>query len=230
MERKYDEDELLPISALQHLLYCERRAALVHLERAWAENASTVEGSHLHERTDTTSQETRGLVLVSRGLIVSSTRLGLYGKVDTIEWVPCSAGADSGVEIRGFLGLRSPVVVEYKVGRLRKEEGYEVQLCAQALCIEEMLGIRVDAGAIYYGQNRRRLSVRFDGALRLKTEAAAERLHALISSGVTPPPARNAKCEKCSLADVCNPAWSGARSARRYVGRILKDEQEGEST
>lgn len=207
----FTEDGLLPISALQHLLFCPRQCALIHIEGLWAENRLTVEGRHLHEKAHDGPGEIRSGVRVARGLSLRSFRLGLVGKADVVEFHP-SAGGDEG---RAF-------PIEYKRGRPKKHEADRVQLCAQALCLEEMLGARVSDGAIFYGQTRRRLDVAFDSRLRRLTEQTAERLHALIASGRTPSAMREPKCANCSLLEVCLPdAMAQSRSATRYLARAL---------
>lgn len=219
----YTEDELLPISALQHLLFCERRAALVHIEGLWDDNLFTTEGSLLHERADETSTEVRGDVRIARGLRLRSLRLGLTGKADVVEF-HCASVGEAGVRLDGVAGLWQPMPVEYKRGALRKEEGYEVQLCAQALSLEEMLNVGIPAGAIYYGKTRRRLDIAFDEKLRRETEAAVEHLHELLEGHATPHAARGPKCERCSLVDLCLPrATGGQRSAQRYLAKAIAD-------
>lgn len=213
----FSEDDLLPLSALQHLIFCERRAALVHIEGLWAENTATLEGTHLHEKAHDPGHETRGEVRTARGVALRSLRLGLSGKADVIEFHR-EENAHRGCELLDAPGRWRPYPVEYKRGKLRKEDGYEVQLCAQALCLEEMLGCSIPDGALYFGKTRRRLEVAFDTQLRAETEAAAARLHALIASGVTPRAFREPKCERCSLLQHCLPVGNApGRSAARYV-------------
>lgn len=204
----FAEDDLLPLSALQHLRFCARQCALIHLEGLWADNRLTVEGTHLHQRVDTGPDERRGDVRTTRGMPLRSLRLGLVGKADAVEFRRQEGGD----------GERwTPFPVEYKRGRPKRDRADEVQLCAQALCLEEMLGTPVPAGALFYGQTRRRLDVPFDAALRVETEATAAELHALIRGGVTPRAAREPKCERCSLLDLCLPDALGGRSAARYL-------------
>jgi CRISPR-associated exonuclease Cas4 len=211
----YAEDELLPISALAHLFFCERRAALIHIEGVWEDNRLTAEGRVLHERAHEAETESRGDARIARGLRLRSLRLGLAGVADVVEFHRCPQGAASaqpagsalagGVRLPGAQGLWTPFPVEYKRGRLRHEEGYEVQLCAQALCLEEMLGVETLAGAVFYGKPRRRLEIAFGEELRAQTEAAAARLHELVRAGVTPAPIYGKKCESCSLLALCMP-------------------------
>ena len=233
-EGAFTEDDLLPISALQHLLFCERRAALVHIEGIWAENPFTVDGRHLNERAEGPDVGMHGDLRVARGLSLRSFRLGLSGKADVVEFHrvletvpgPNQPGRASpmGAVLPGVSGHWRPFPVEYKRGRLRHEEGYEVQLCAQALCLEEMLQVEVPAGALFYGKTRRRLQIEFDPKLRRETESAAARLHLLIRSGETPPAVNEKKCEGCSLIDLCLPAvLGGRRSVRRYLSGAFAD-------
>jgi CRISPR-associated exonuclease Cas4 len=217
----FTEDDLLPLSALQHLLFCERQCALIHLEQIWVENPLTLEGKHLHERVDSGQGESRGDLHVSRGLPLRSFRLGLSGKSDAVEWrrvTPAAETAPSspGVELPGLTGLWIPFPVEYKRGKPKSHRADEVQLCAQALCLEEMLGIPVPSGALFYARTRRRMDVAFDLDLRQLTEKTAGRLQQLIASGTTPAPVREPKCDQCSLLEVCMPG-APARSARSYL-------------
>lgn len=232
----FSEDDLLPISALQHLLFCERRAALVHIERLWEENLFTAEGAHLHEKVHgQLPVEVRSQIRFARGLFVRSLRLGLSGKLDLVEFHkltgahgerPTSAAGvlPDGVPLAGAPGFWRPFPVEYKRGRLRREESYEVQLCAQALCLEEMLGVMVPSGAIYYGEPRRRIEIAFETALRAETEGAAKRLHMLFDTGVTPPARYEKKCKSCSLIEKCLPkALSGRKSVHGYIARLVAE-------
>jgi CRISPR-associated exonuclease Cas4 len=219
----YSEDELLPLSALQHLLYCERRAALVHIENLWAENAFTVEGAHLHEKADRPGEESRRDLISARAVPLRSVVLGLSGKADIVEFhrVPEGAAADGAIALSGKPGRWRVFPVEYKRGALRREHGYEIQLCAQALCLEEMLGAAISAGAIFFGETRRRMDVDFDLALRAETAAAAQRVHALIATEKTPPAVLTPKCEKCSLHEVCMPeAFSARPRVADYLTRM----------
>ena len=197
------EDALLPRSALQHLLFCERQCALIHVERLWAENRLTVEGRHLHERADSGRSESRPGVRIARALPIRSLRLGLVGRADVVEFHDAGLG-----------GARRVVPVEYKRGRPKSDDSDRVQLCAQALCLEEMLGVAIPAGALYYGQTRHRHDVAFDGTLRALVERSAARLHALVAGGVTPQAVRAPKCDGCSLLSLCLPAPPRPRSAR----------------
>jgi CRISPR-associated exonuclease Cas4 len=213
----YLEDDLLPISALQHLVFCERQCALIHVEQAWDENRFTAEGRIMHERVHEVGEESRGNVRIARGVSLRSLRLGLIGKADVVEFH------------REEGGKWRPFPVEHKRGKPKPDESDKIQLCAQALCLEEMLGADVPSGALFYGRTRHRLDVGFDEALRKETERAAEQLHELIGSGITPKPVYNTKkCNSCSLMDRCLPQvlWK-KRTVRGYLTQMLKDEETG---
>jgi CRISPR-associated exonuclease Cas4 len=216
----YEEDELLPVSALQHMVFCERRAALVCLEGLWKDNVYTAEGSILHEQTDVAETECRGELRIARGLWLRSLELGLTGRADVIEFkYEEHATLGTSVELSGSEGFWQPFPVEYKRGQLRAEESFEVQLCGQALCLEEMLRINVPAGALYYGKTRRRLEIPFTAEIRNKTRNTALRLHELVSGGVTPLAKSEVKCRSCSLFDICLPA---AMDKGRDVSNYLR--------
>ncbi len=216
----YDEDDLLPLSALQHLLFCERQCALIHIERQWEENLYTAEGRIMHERVDAGRSESRGKVRIASGLPLRSLRLGLVGKADVIEFH--LEEGKTAPKSKGVEGWR-PFPVEYKRGRPKKEAWDKVQLCAQAICLEEMLGVEVPRGALFYGKTRRRVDVAFDSDLRRQTEAAALRLHTLIASDTTPPATYDEKCESCSFIASCLPkATTGRRSVVRYLAEMAR--------
>ncbi len=215
----FTEDDLRPLSALQHLVFCERQCALIHLEQVWAENRYTAEGKLLHERADEPSGDSRGDLRIARALPVRSLRLGLAGRADVVEFHRL-ATAGSGIALPGKAGRWQPLPVEYKRGKPKQHRADEVQLCAQALCLEEMLAVDVATGALYYGRRRRRMPVAFDAPLRELTESAARRLHEMLTAGNTPVAVREAKCDKCSLLDLCLPA-APASSARSYLDRLL---------
>ncbi|MCY4212505.1 MAG: CRISPR-associated protein Cas4 [Gammaproteobacteria bacterium] len=203
------EDEPISLSALQHMLYCPRQCALIHNEQQWAENEFTAEGRILHERVDTGIRERRGEVTTARNVPLRSRRLGLVGFADLVEM-------HSG---------KRPYPVEYKRGKPKVHRADEVQLCAQAICLEEMLDTCVPEGALFYGQNRRRKVVVFDEALRTLTEDVTTAARSLIRSGATPPATyENRKCSNCSLMQICQPRQSsGAGTVAKWLKRKLED-------
>ncbi|MFV0436907.1 MAG: CRISPR-associated protein Cas4 [Desulfopila sp.] len=206
----YAEDDLLMISALQHLLFCPRQCALIHIEQQWAENVYTAEGRVLHERVHTVGKESRKKTKIEFDVPLRSLRLGLIGRADIVEF---HLQED---------GIWQPVPVEYKRGRPKTGPSDRVQLCAQAICLEEMLKTNVTAGALYYGQKKRRQEVFFDTALRDLTGESAEMLHGLLRSGVTPPPRYTPACESCSLLEVCLPQTVGKkRPVEHYLKNVM---------
>jgi CRISPR-associated exonuclease Cas4 len=218
----YPESQLLPISALQHLLFCERQCALIHVERQWAENRFTVEGQHLHRKAHHGRDEWRGNVRIVRSLWVRSFQFGLVGQADVVEVEMAMDEPSPAPPVRGRGTGRVVRVtpIEYKRGRPKKNASDRVQLCAQALCLEEMLGLAIDAGALFYGKRQRRTHVEFDASLRMATQSAASRLHQMIAAGETPPAVREKKCDTCSLFHLCLPdVTQTTRSATRFVGR-----------
>lgn len=243
-------DELLQLSGLQHLVYCERQWALIHVEKQWAENRWTAEGRVLHERTDSDEVEVRPGLRIVRGLYIQSARLGVSGRADVVEFHEVSAGAagmktppggpepagggndalwqlnqDSGqgAVLPGVEGRWRPFPVEYKRGRPKKDLCDKVQLCAQAMCLEEMFRVGISSGALFYGKTHRRLDVAFDDALRAETQRLAERMHALFAGGQTPPAVYHAKkCGNCSLFELCMPKpLDRPKQVARYVQRML---------
>lgn len=206
-----DPEDLIMISALQHFVFCPRQCALIHIEQAWDENRFTAEGRIMHERVHESGDESRGSVRIARGVPLRSFRLGLVGVADVVEFHRL---ADN---------LWQPFPVEYKRGKPKPDASDSVQLCAQAMCLEEMLSAPVPKGALFYGRTRRRLDVNFDDALRKKTEDAAREAHALIESGITPPPVYSKRCESCSLIVECMPKKIEKQvSVKRYLKRMIE--------
>ena len=191
------------------MLYCPRQCALIHSEQQWAENQFTAEGRILHERVDSGVQERRGGITTARSVALRSHQLGLAGVADVVEIHP---------------GDR-PYPVEYKRGKPKSHRADEVQLCAQAICLEEMLGVSVPEGALFYGQNRRRTVVLFDAELRELTQRVADEARSMLSSGKTPPPAYEPrKCNACSLQTVCQPRMPRhADDVTKWLAQAVQD-------
>ncbi len=201
--------EPLPISALNHLLYCERRAALVHLEQVWANNQFTAEGNVLHEIAHSGADETQRGMRITRALPLVSIVHAMSGEADVVE----------------FYKNGSVVPVEYKRGKPKLHRADEVQLCAQALCLEEMLNVTIPSGCLFYGETRRRTTVAFDQELRALTIRSIARLHELIASRSTPLAVREKKCDKCSLIELCMPnAMRFKKGAAAWFSSALKSE------
>ena len=203
----------MAISGLQHLMFCERQAALIHVERIWEENVATTEGNLLHERVDLPGTGNRRGVRVHRAVTLRSERLKISGRADAVEY---HADADAP-------GGWRPYPVEYKRGRAKQQLADQVQLCAQAICLEEMHAMTVPRGALFYGQSHRRVDVVFDEALRQHTEQAARRLHELIRTRTVPRAEPAPKCRSCSLEPVCLPQVSAERGrASAYLLRLAR--------
>ena len=226
----YAESDLIPLSALQHLLYCERQWALIHLERVWRENRLTAEGRRLHKNAHEGGPKSRDGERVTRGLEVRSFTHGLFGVCDIVLWKP-PVDMPRSLSLPEAWRRADPderkrwtvTPVEYKRGRPKKDDCDRAQLCGQALCLEEMLDVSIPAGQIFYGQTRRRVDVEFDDRLRSVTQAAAARLHELTRLRQTPRPIFNKrKCDRCSLRADCLPELPGRRrSASDWLERQL---------
>lgn len=225
----FSEDELLPISALQHLVFCERQWALIHLEQLWSENRLTAEGRILHDRAHAGDSESRGDLRIARGLRIHSLRLGISGIADIVEFRRTSSC--QGIALEGAEGVWEPFPVEYKRGRPKSNQCDEIQLCAQALCLEEVLNTTISRGALFYGRQRRRHEVLFESFLRDRTEHLAARLHELTHARRTPPAVYAKKCDSCSLIDDCLPKiMTGKRSVHHYLSSALDKIDAEEST
>jgi len=208
--KTYSEEDFIMISALQHYVFCPRQCALIHTEQVWTESRLTAEGRLMHERVHEAGDESRGNVRIARGVPLRSLRLGLVGMADVVEFH------------REGKNLWQPFPVEYKRGKPKPDHSDMVQLCAQAICMEEMLSVSIPKGAIFYGRTRRRLDVVFDDALRKETEETARKAHELIKSGVTPPPVYEKRCESCSLIKECLPKNIEKRlPVKRYLARMV---------
>jgi CRISPR-associated exonuclease Cas4 len=200
--------EPIPISALQHWSYCPRQCALIHVEQVFADNVHTARGHAVHKLVDEPGAERSGTVRIERAMPLWSERLGLIGKADLVEF---DAGG-------------TPYPVEYKHGPRRKSAHDELQLAAQALCLEEMTGRSVTHGALFHFSSRRRREVLVDGALRRRVDEAAHAVREQIASGHLPPPLiEDARCRACSLIELCQPAALGARDRYRALLAELLD-------
>ena len=201
--------EPIPLSALQHAVYCLRQAALIHVERLWADNRFTAEGNVLHAVADKGgSRRVRGVRRVM-SLPIASRRLNIAGVADVVEFLPAPGG-------------ETAFPIEYKRGKPKLHRADEVQLCAQALCLEEMTGKPVPEGALFYAETKRRLVVPFDDELRRQTEDVVRELAVVLASGRTPPPTvKRERCRACSLLELCRPDIV-ARSVRAWRARMVE--------
>jgi len=204
------EAQTIVLSALQHYAYCPRQFALIHIEQVWAENFFTAHGNLLHERVDSYESEQRGNVRYERSVAVKSQQWGLTGKLDLLE-------------IEGKPATKY-FPVEYKRGKPKKEDWDKIQLCAQALCLEDMREIKIEEGALWYWQVRKREPVLFDNALRGVTLAAIKGAHELLQTGTTPLPTENKKrCKACSLVDLCEPETFRRDHTASYIKELFAD-------
>lgn len=209
-ENPWEDHELIPLSALEHFSYCPRQAALIHLEAVWEENVFTLRGRYVHETADLPGEEREDGVRVERALPLYSRRLGLVGRADIVEF-------------HGDI----PYPVDYKHGPKRRREHDDLQLCGQAVCLEEMMGVPVPKGAIYHASSRRRREVEFDAALRRRLEEAVAELRRLLGQSRLPPAVADARCRHCSLAVACLPeATSPSPRLARYLMRLWQPQEE----
>ena len=203
----FTEDDFIQISALQHYVFCPRQCALIHVEGLWQENVYTVKGEILHDKVDTDTYESRGTLKTVRGLRIHSHRLGIVGRTDVVEFRR-PKGKSSGEEI---------LPVEFKLGKPKDDVSDKVQLCAQALCLEEMLNTSVQRGAFFYGRIRRRVQVEFDDSLRMQTESIIASVRELVSTKTVPQARYMQKCKRCSLETICQPKAMNDRKLKDYM-------------
>lgn len=216
-----NDADFLMLSGLKHFRFCRRRWALVHLEQQWQENALTLEGHYMHERVhDDNFTELRGSVLLSRGMPVRSEMLKITGECDMVELHKSEAG----VPIQGRAGLWQVYPVEYKHGEPDERGADELQLCAQAMCLEEMLVTEIPEGAIYYGKTRHRMTVALTEDLRKQTKDALKEMHRLFAQGYTPKAKWTRACKNCSLVEICLPKLEKRMRASEYVKHMLAEE------
>ena len=218
----YSEEEYLSLSGIQHFAFCRRQWALIYLEQQWAENFRTVDGEILHEHAhDPDLAETRKGVRAVRGLRVQSAALGVSGNCDVVEW---RADAD-GVPLIGYPGLWQPYPVEYKRGRSKETDADRLQLCGQAMCLEEMLCCTIPEGALYYKETRHREQVPLTTELRETVRTMLAEMHSYQQRGITPRVKTGAHCRACSLQELCLPKLCKKLSAKAYIRAALETEE-----
>jgi CRISPR-associated exonuclease Cas4 len=215
MKAEYQPDELLPLSGIQHFCFCRRQWALIHVEMQWQENVLTVEGKIMHTRTnDPYFSEVRDGVITARAMPVASYRLGLSGVCDVVEFYP----SPQGVKLHGRQGTYLPAPVEYKHGKEKRDRSDEAQLCAQAICLEEMLSIDIPCGYLYYGEIRHRVKLELTHELRDFVDQTAQEMHAYFQRGYTPRVKTSKACKSCSLKDICLPELQeNTMSVKKYI-------------
>lgn len=208
------EDDYLMMSGLQHFDYCKRQWALIHIEQQWADNLFTAEGNVMHKRCHNEKiVEKRGDLIVTRGMRVVSHTLKLTGVCDVVEYHKSSKG----IPINGYDGMWDVVPVEYKHGHPKTIDADRLQLCAQAIALEEMLVCDINSGFLYYGEIRRREQVLFTNDLRAKVKSMAEEMCKYYMRGYTPIVKKSSNCNMCSLKDICLPIVENKRNVKQYI-------------
>lgn len=218
----FSEDDLLPLSGIQHILFCARQCALIHVEHQWEENFLTAQGRILHHRVDEQERESRGGLRIVRGLEIRSLRLGLVGIADVVEFRravgPAREEEDALIKLQDAAGKWKPFPVEHKRGKPKPGLCDEAQLCAQAICLEEMMHVQIKQGALFYHSIRRRVDVIFGDTLRSVCEQTAMQFRKLMVSQITPPAVDDPRCKRCSLIGLCAPrVSSGNKSVSRFI-------------
>lgn len=215
---------MLMLSGIQHFMFCPRQWALIHVEQQWEENKLTVEGQILHKNVDNPFyRQKNGGVITLRSLHVASRELGLYGITDAVELVPSDTPVDAITHNR-YKGYWKPYPVEYKRGHSKADETDEVQLAAQAMCLEEMYGISIPYGALFYNEVKRREVVAISESLRRTTRQCAQEMHSLFRSGIVPKASRERHCAKCSLVNICLPEVDNCACVSTYLKRNLYED------
>lgn len=213
---------MLQLSGLQHFAFCRRQWALIHIEDGWKDNYLTIDGELMHERVhDSKNREKRGDVLILRSLSVFSHTLGLSGRCDVVEF----HSDEAGIKLFGERGRYRVFPVEYKRGKPKPHNADMLQLCAQAMCMEEMFCCEIKEGALFYGEPKRRTTVEFTEVLRGEVEKNCREMHELFSRGYTPKVKFSKSCKSCSLAETCLPELSAAKPPHSYILEKLNEEE-----
>ena len=219
MEQK---DEYFQLSGLQHFSFCRRQWALIHIENQWSENLRTIEGNLFHNRAhDEQRRERRGDTLILRGLPIVSHTLRLSGQCDVLEF----HASPKGVHLRGEEGLWIPFPVEYKRGAPKENFADQLQLCAQAICLEEMLCCSISEGALFYGETRRRTAVLFTEELREKVRLTTAEMHQMFRRSYTPKVRPTKSCNACSLKELCLPVLMRKKNVSEYLKTAMEKKQ-----
>ena len=205
----YAEEDFVLISALQHYVFCPRQCGLIHVERAWEENLYTARGEIFHHKVDTDSFESRGIKKTVRGMRIHSYQFGITGRCDVVEFHETE------------IGLKI-IPVEYKSGKSKKDFSDKVQLCAQTLCLEEMLHVEITEGAFFYGTTRRREKIEIDEELRVRTNDVISTVRHIVNNSICPLAKYTSKCRNCSLRDICQPKALNTKKLRIYISELFK--------
>lgn len=218
---EYCEDDFLLLSGIQHFAFCRRQWALIHIEQQWEENVRTFEGRTMHENAHNPfSKEKRGDVLTVRAMKVFSRELGVSGECDVVEF----RADPRGIPVSGREGLYRVVPVEYKRGAPKEHDADELQLTAQAICLEEMLQTQIESGYLYYGETKHREEVAFTEELREKVRRSFEEMHRYYERNYTPKVKTSSRCRQCSLQNICMPELCGSNSVQSYIETVLRED------
>jgi CRISPR-associated exonuclease Cas4 len=216
-----ERDDYLMLSGLQHFAYCRRQWALIHIEQQWAENERTVDGMLFHKRAhEEEMTEKRGNTIITRGLRIHSDRLRVSGICDVVEFHK----AKEGITLSKYEGKWQPYPIEYKKGKEKQDDSDRLQLCGQAMCLEEMLLCEIPEGSLFYGEIRRRVPVEFTKELRGKVEEMLKEMHELWDKGYTPKVKANKGCNACSLKEICIPRLNRTKTVKSYIDARLTGE------
>lgn len=217
---EYNEEDFLQLSGIQHFCFCRRQWALIHIEKQWEDNIKTVEGNIVHEHChDDGFIEKRGELLVTRGLRVFSRKLGVTGQCDVVEF---KKQAD-GCMLRGYTGTWLPYPIEYKRGKSKLIDADRLQLCGQAMCLEQMLKVNIPQGALYYNETHRREVVEFTTEMRQKFQDMLLEMHDYYQRGYTPKVKPKSGCSSCSLKDLCLPILCRKKDVTSYYADFLDE-------
>lgn len=223
MTETTDEDMFFPLSAVNHYSFCPRRCALIHSEQAWSENYFTASGRELHTAVENGAGESRKERRIARSIRLVSRELGVSGISDVVEFL---RDDERGASVLQWQGKWIPCPVEYKRGAAKNDKPYRMQLCAQAICLEEMFGVKIEKGYLYLGAARHRIVVSIDESLRAAAREICQKIQRLLRSGITPQAEFGSHCCKCSLLEDCMPHLSGISAKRWIYDRISKSESE----
>lgn len=218
---EYREEDFLMLSGIQHFCFCQRQWALIHIDMLWEENLRTAEGEIMHDKChDSMSSESRGDILISRGLPVFSRAMGVSGECDVVEFIR----DDNGISLSGREGRYSVYPVEYKHGSPKEHNADVFQLCAQAMCLEEMLVCEISEGALFYGETKRRTKVQFTDAMRTEVREMFELMHHYMKNSYIPKVKPTISCNACSLKDLCLPKLGRAGDPQKYILKNLEEQ------
>lgn len=219
---EYSEEDYLMLSGIQHFAFCRRQWALIHIEQQWQENLRTIEGEILHEKAhDNQSSEKRKDIIISRGIAVFSRYLGVSGVCDVVEF----RKSDNGVKLFGREGLYLPTPIEYKRGKPKENNADDLQLCTQAMCLEEMLLCEITEGFLFYGETNHRHKVIFDNQLRGKVRSMLKEMHDMYERRYTTKVKITKACNACSLKELCIPKLCKNLSVSKYIRARLEEEE-----